>query len=258
MLAELWWIWLGGFFAGLLGALVGLGGGIVAVPFVNLVVGASMHCAAAAGLISTLTVSCGAAGRYLRKGGLVPVDLALKVELVTAVGALGGGMAVGYLKGPVLQVLFAVLLLASALRLALGRESAGEASPPDTPALPRRIWTVYAMCLTAGFLGGILGVGGGFLIVPALHLVLAMPFKSAAATSNFVMGMTAVPALLGFAHRGQVDLRVGVPLAMGVLVGANLGAFLMPRIQTRALKWTFALLLLVAAGQMIYRGARSW
>ena len=107
----------GGLLAGGVGALMGLGGGIVAVPFLNLVVGIPVHVAAAAGLISTLSVSCGAAGRYLRRGGLIDVSLALRLELFAAAGGLVGGVAVGWIDGPALQVLFAGVLLYGAYHI---------------------------------------------------------------------------------------------------------------------------------------------
>ncbi len=93
------WIFGGGLLAGLVGALLGLGGGLVAVPFLNLIMGVPIHQAAAVGLVSTLSVSCGAAGRYLRQGELVQVPVGLEMELGAALGGidwrLPGGLAIG-------------------------------------------------------------------------------------------------------------------------------------------------------------------
>ena len=114
------------------------------------------------------------------------------------------------------------------------------------------------LCFLAGILSGLLGIGGGIVVVPVLHLILKLPFKAATATSNFMMGLTAVPALCGFVSRGQLDLAVAVPLAAGVLAGANIGAWLMPRIRTRVLKLVFAGLLSLTAVEMARRGIITW
>jgi uncharacterized membrane protein YfcA len=114
------------------------------------------------------------------------------------------------------------------------------------------------LCFLAGILSGLLGIGGGIVVVPVLHLVLGLPFKSATATSNFMMGLTAVPALCGFVSRGDLDLYLAAPLAAGVLLGASIGARIMPRIKTPVLKMGFALLLAAAAFEMARKGIGSW
>lgn len=247
----------GGLLAGLVGALMGVGGGIVAVPFLNLVVGVPIHSAAAAGLISTLSVSCGAAGRYLRQGGLVDIHTALRLEFFAAAGGLFGGIAVGWLRGPVVQILFAVTLVYACVHIVRSVLRPG-ADPDSSSASRGRVLLTFSLCFIAGILSGLLGIGGGIVVVPVLHLVLGLPFKSATATSNFMMGLTAVPALCGFVSRGDLDLYVAAPLAAGVLLGASIGARIMPRIKTPVLKMGFALLLAAAAFEMARKGIGSW
>ena len=247
----------GGLLAGLVGALMGVGGGIVAVPFLNLVVGVPIHSAAAAGLISTLSVSCGAAGRYLRRGGLVDIHTALRLEFFAAAGGLLGGIVVGWLRGPVVQILFAVTLVYACVHIVRSaRRPGGDSGAAGTS--PLRTLITFCLCFSAGVLSGLLGIGGGIVVVPVLHLVLGLPFKSATATSNFMMGLTAVPALCGFVSRGDLDLYVAAPLAAGVLLGASIGARIMPRIKTPVLKMGFALLLAAAAFEMARKGIGSW
>jgi len=253
----------GGLLAGGVGDLMGLGGGIVAVPFLNLVVGVPVHVAAAAGLISTLSVSCGAAGRYLRRGGLIDVPLALRLELFAAAGGLVGGVVVGWIEGPALQVLFAATLLYGAFHIHRSSRRTAGTGPPGTEVVRGDVSSArragaFGLCFAAGVMSGLLGIGGGIVIVPVIHLVLALPFKNATATSNFMMGLTAVPALCGFVARGQLDLGLAAPLAVGVLLGANLGAHLMPRIATRWLKLVFACLLVVTAVEMARKGVAAW
>jgi uncharacterized membrane protein YfcA len=244
--------------AGLVGSLMGLGGGLIAVPFLNLLLGVPMHQAAAAGLISTLAVSCGAAGRYLRRGGLIEVNQALELELAAAGGGLAGGYLVGFLGGSLLQVLFAAVLVYSGIQIF---RTVFRGDRPADPTLGGGVWRLrlaMGLCLLAGVLSGLLGIGGGLVVVPVLHLVLRLPFKNSTATSNFMMGLTAVPALCGYIARGDLDLGLAGPLAAGVLVGASLGAWLMPRIGTRWLKLGFSLVLLGTAIEMARKGISSW
>jgi uncharacterized protein len=248
----------GGLLAGLVGALLGLGGGLIAVPFLNLLLKVPMHQAAAAGLISTLAVSCGAAGRYLRQGRLVDIYLALDIELAASLGGLLGGFVVGYLGGPVLQILFAVLLVYSGVQI-LRTAGRTDDKPQQASELTRaRKLVTMGLCLLAGVLSGLLGIGGGLVVVPVLYLILGLPFKSSAATSNFMMGLTAVPALSGFIARGQLELGIAGPLAAGVLLGATLGARIMPRIRTGWLKTAFSFVLLATAVEMARKGMGAW
>jgi uncharacterized membrane protein YfcA len=254
---DLLLIGFGGLLAGLVGALMGVGGGIVAVPFLNLVVGVPIHSAAAAGLISTLSVSCGAAGRYLRRGGLVDIHTALRLEFFAAAGGLLGGIVVGWLRGPLVQILFAATLVYACVHIVRSARRPGGGSGAAGTSRLRTLIT-FCLCFSAGVLSGLLGIGGGIVVVPVLHLVLGLPFKSATATSNFMMGLTAVPALCGFVSRGDLDLYVAAPLAAGVLLGASIGARIMPRIKTPVLKMGFALLLAAAAFEMARKGIGSW
>jgi uncharacterized protein len=248
----------GGVLAGLVGSLMGLGGGIIAVPFLNLVLSIPMHVAAASGLISTLSVSCGAAGRYLRQGNLVDVPMAFNLEFFAAAGGLLGGIVVGWLRGPILQIIFAITLVYGAVHI-LRTARRKEEDPKTGPSVSSlRKTLAFFLCFIAGIMSGLLGIGGGIVIVPVLHLVMRIPFKNATATSNFMMGLTALPALCGFVARQQLDLSVAGPLAAGVLVGATLGAKIMPRIKTPVLKIFFAIVLGLTAIEMARKGIVTW
>jgi hypothetical protein len=217
-----------------------------------------LRVASASGLVATLSTSCGASGRNLRTTGLVDLGTSLQLMLATAVGALLGGLLAGWVPLPTLQWIFGGMLVYGAMSLVrslrrretLAEGEAGRGSSRRTLAL--------LLCGVAGVASGLLGIGGGMLMVPILHLFLRLPFRDAAATSNFMMGVTAVPALLIYAGRGDLDLAVAAPLALGVLIGASLGAYLLARLQARWLKLAFIGLLLWTAAQMIREGVRAW
>jgi uncharacterized membrane protein YfcA len=248
----------GGLLAGLVGALMGLGGGLIAVPFVNLVIGINIHTAAAAGLVSTLAVSCGAAGRYLRKTKLIDISTGLRVQLFTATGGFLGGVVAGWLKGAVIQLLFAGVLMYAAGHIVHSAKDRPNQSQSGHNVDSMRMWIGLFVCFLAGNLAGLLGIGGGIIVVPVLHIMMSLPFKNSIATSNFIMGLTAVPALSGYISRGQLDLFVSVPIAMGVLAGASLGAYIMPRIKTNVLKIVFTVILVIISIGMARQGFLSW
>jgi uncharacterized membrane protein YfcA len=252
--AYLTYVFAGGFGAGLLGALMGLGGAIVAIPYLNLMLAVPMHAAAACGLVSTLATSCGASGRNLCQSDLVDVDAALLIQLFTAAGSLAGGLLAGAIHGPTLQILFAAMLLYGSVEIgrSLRRRDIDDvlARPPEAA----RLQTSLGFFFGAGVVCGLLGVGGGLMVVPLLHLFLRLPFKASAATSNFMMGLTAIPALITYISRGDLDLALAIPLAAGVWLGARLGAFLLQELQSRLLKIMFIGLLLLSAAQMALQG----
>lgn len=255
----------GGFLAGFVGALFGLGGGIIAVPYLNLVLDIPIHRAAALGLISTLAVSSMAAGRYLgfrgpgAPDGLVNIPLALEIELFAALGGLAGGILVGALRGPVIQLVFAAVLIYTAIQIGLSARRTTETAAGTKASGPEaRRLLVYALCLLSGILSGVLGIGGGLVVVPVLYLGLGLPFKSATATSNFMMGLTAIPALCGYLARGQLELGLAGPLAAGVLAGASLGAWSMPRIRVGRLKLGFVAVMVFTAVELCRKGISAW
>lgn len=247
----------GGSIAGFLGALMGLGGGIVAVPFLNLVIGVPIKVAAASGLVSSLATSCGASSRNLRCEGMVDIGSALPMQLATAVGSLLGAVSAGFVSGAGLQLVFSLLLLYGAFLLFRSIHWQ-ERTGPVLLAKHGGFTLGTLLFVLAGFGSGMLGVGGGMLVVPVLHLFLKYPFKQAVAMSNFMMGLTVTPALLAFIQRGELDLGIAVPLAGGVWLGASVGAWLLPKVKTRLLKRLFAGLLLLVAVQMVRKGIEAW
>ena len=247
----------GGLFAGLVGALMGVGGGIVVVPFVNVVMGFPMHNAAAAGLVSTLSVSCAAAGRYLvKESSLIDISLAMQVALFSCCGGFFGGIAAGWFDGWVLQLIFACVLAYAAVYTF--SDSGKQGKPCNNGEL--QAWPGllgFFVVFLAGALAGLLGIGGGIIVVPVLHIIFKQTFKVSLASSNYIMGLTALPALSGYVARLQLDLVVAVPVAFGVLLGATIGSQIMPRLRSKVLKILFAGLLVVTAFEMARQGIRG-
>ncbi len=258
----------GGLFAGTLGALLGLGGGIILVPFLTLALGLPMHQAIATSITAVIATStAGAAMNIQRK--TVNIKLGMVLETTTVAGAIAGGITATVLSGEVLARIFGVLLIAVAALM--GWRSRFHSSEPSTAQgsisgiyvdeatgktvkyKVQRLPAVMAVSFLAGNISGLLGVGGGIFKVPAMNLLSRIPLKTAAATSNFMIGVTAAAsAFIYFAH-GYINPGVTSSAILGVLAGSFIGVRLSTRIKTGVLVWIFVGVLLFVAFQLFTR-----
>ncbi len=238
-----------GFGAGTAGALLGIGGGVLLVPLLTLGFHVPLASAVAASLVAVIGTSSGAASAYVTDR-LCDVPLGMTLELATAAGAIAGALAEPFLPKALLRAVFALLLLYVAGLLAFGRSRAHDQEGAAQDYAVRRLPFGLGVSLLAGGLSGTLGIGGGPIKVPAMNLAMGVPFKVASATSNFMIGVTAAASVVCYYERGQIDLALAGPIAVGVVLGAMVGSRLMPHLQTRALKRVFSLVLAFAAIQM--------
>jgi len=265
---------LGAFFAGLLGALTGLGGGIVIVPMLTLVFGVDLRYAIGASLISVIATSSGAAAAYVREG-YTNVRVGILLEVATTIGALAGAVISGHVPTSALSILFGLVLLFTALRSSSPSSEHLVRATPDawsrrlrldstyptvaglTPYSVQAVPTGFALMLGAGVLSALLGIGSGVIKVLAMDRAMRLPFKVSTTTSNFMIGVTAAASAGVYLHRGYIDPSVAAPVMLGVLAGALLGARLLGRAPTRALRVLFTIVVLVMAIQMLYKGIRG-
>lgn len=256
---------LSGLAAGTFGAMLGLGGGILIVPILTLGFGVPLPSAIGTSLICVIATSTGAAAINVR-AGRADVRLGVTLAAGTVVGAVTGGIIAGYLPERVLAGLFALLLGYTAttmLRGLLRPAVTLAASPESDPAAPdghdqpgyrtRRLsWGIGGSVL-AGNVSGLLGVGGGIVTVPLIHLVMGAPLRVGVATSNFMIGITAAAGSYAYLFRGDVDSRLAAPVVLGVAAGAALGAILSGRLHARILGGIFVIVVGYVAVQMALR-----
>lgn len=183
--------------AGLLGGLLGIGGGVIMVPSLNLIFDETMHVAIAASLFSMIFISASSAWGHWKNGYVLKGVVVRMVPLATA-SAVGGVIAGAYFPGAVLRKVFAVFLLYSignmvykSIRAFLSPE-AEEA--PLTEYKPPNEWVTPLVAIPMGFSCGVLGIGGGVIAVPALHLFLRLPLKNAIANSAATIFFSATVA----------------------------------------------------------------
>jgi len=241
---TLTWVHLVGLFslgavAGCTGSLTGVGGGLIITPILALAFGVPIHQAIATSLCCVIATSSGAAARYIEQH-LADIRLGMTLELATTLGAVGGSVVAGLLSREALAVLFAAMAFyagSTMVRRAFTQETAetSTAGSYQVKHLPLGLIGSGG----AGMISGMLGVGGGVIKVPLMYLVMGVPFKAATATSNFMIGVTAAASAFIYYARGDVRPEVTAPTAIGVFVGASLGAHLLRRTPSRWLIMAF-------------------
>jgi uncharacterized membrane protein YfcA len=246
-----------GLLAGILGALLGLGGGIFLVPALTLLFHLPVRAAVGTSLVGVIATSAGVAAVAPRGRG-ANVALALRLEVATAAGALGGGLLAGLISGQVLSILFAAVVFGTAAYLLYkARPRAGGGKPEQLFRRDYRLhdWPLgLSVASLAGMASGLLGVGGGFIKVPAMYAIMGAPLGVATATSNFMVGITAAASVFVYLHRGDVHPLMVVPTALGVFAGAMLGVYILPRLRVAWVRLGLIALLVVIGVQMLLRG----
>ena len=255
--------------AGFLGALTGLGGGVVIPPAMVLLLGIDLHYAMGATLISVIATSSGAAAAYVREG-FSNIRIGMFLEIATTVGAVCGAFAAARISPAILGVLFGVVLLHSAWISTRGRPAPrpGETEDPlaarlrlngsfPTPDGLRsykvsHVKTGFSLMFVAGAVSGLLGIGSGALKVVAMDRAMRIPFKVSTTTSNFMIGVTAAASAGIYLNRGYIDPGLTMPVVLGVLAGSVLGARLLPGAPTMTLRRVFGLVVGALAVEMIY------
>jgi uncharacterized protein len=257
--------------AGFLGALTGLGGGVVVVPALTLALGVDMKYAIGASLVSVIATSSGAAAAYVREG-FSNIRIGMFLEIATTIGAIAGAFLAGRVSTHALAIVFGLVLLEAAYESFKGRSEHGDQVTSDTLATRlhldgsypvegspqqygvRNVPGGFAMMFGAGALSGLLGIGSGAVKVIAMDRIMRIPFKVSTTTSNFMIGVTAAASAGLYLSRGYIDPRVAMPVMLGVLCGALLGAKVLVNARVKTLRILFGVVILALAIEMMVNG----
>jgi uncharacterized membrane protein YfcA len=268
-------VFTGAFVAGLLGALTGLGGGVVLIPLLTIVFRVDIRYAIGASLISVIATSSGAAAAYVREG-YSSVRIGMFLEVATTFGALFGAYLATTVPTRALAIVFGVVLIYSAWvsrsqkahkvapvrsassrmwsdRLRLSGSYPEYDGEPCAYHVDRIAWG-WTMMFGAGTLSGLLGIGSGAVKVLAMDKIMRIPFKVSTTTSNFMIGVTAAASAGIYLARGYVDPGVAFPVMLGVLLGSLVGAKILVRAKVGALRTVFAVVILGLGVEMIVNG----
>ncbi len=260
--------------AGLLGAVLGLGGGVMLVPGLTLLFGVNLRYAIGASIVSVIATSSGAAASYVRDH-LTNLRLATFLNVATVLGALMGAFLAAVLEARWLFLLFALMLLQSAWfmirrpdaslqeggpgdpwaeRLRLGGSYADRVLGRVVTYRPVHVWLGFALMWGAGVLSALLGIGSGALKVLAMDSAMRLPIKVSSASSNFMIGVTAAASAGTYFVKGDIVPELAAPVALGVLAGAWGGTRLMVRLPSQRIRYVFVIVLVVIGVQMALRG----
>lgn len=262
----------GGMFAGIIGALTGLGGGLVIVPLLTLVLHLPVQEAVGVSLLGVIATSVGAAPRFVGTG-LSNVRLALFLQVAASSGALVGALVAHSVPAKSLFLVFGLVMLYSAVMSFLPSHHDAQGAAADSPLAARlRLasrykhgdqWIDYkvqgaapafGVMLGAGFLSAMLGIGSGVFKVLAMDKLMRLPFRVSTATSNFMIGITAATSAGYYLSHGEVPPLVAGPVILGVLGGAYLGAHWVHHLPVQVMRRIFAAVLCLVAVDMLLKG----
>lgn len=250
-----------GFLAGLLGAVTGIGGGVLLSPLLALYFGIPIREAIGTSLVAVITTSAASSSVHLQRH-TTDIRLGMTLELATSFGAALTAYLVGYFNRNALEGILAAFLLYSAITLLRrgGKATPEEDSSPSVDAAnretvippyePKRYPLGLAASLVAGALSGLLGIGGGAIKVPVMFIFMNVPLIVATATSNFMIGVTAAASAMVYYRRGDILVHVAAPLAVGVFLGSLRGAKLAPRVHTKYVMYLLVAVLLYLSGHL--------
>ncbi|TGA96937.1 sulfite exporter TauE/SafE family protein [Sporolactobacillus shoreae] len=260
--------------AGIFGSVLGLGGGTVVTPILTLMFGIDINHAIGASLIAVIATSSGAAIAYINDG-ITNLRIGMFLEVATTIGAITGAFLAGFISSSVLYIIFGLFLLYSALAMLqkkkaekydLNREKAlankmklngsyyDKNLEKEVPYHAVHVPAGFGVMYGAGVASGLLGIGSGSFKVMAMDLFMKLPLKVSSATSNFMMGVTAAASAGVYLLRGDIDPQISGPIAIGVLVGATIGAKIMQRMKSKTIRIIFVPVIAYIAIQMMLEG----
>jgi hypothetical protein len=245
--------------------------GIFIVPILTLLFGVDIHVAIGASIVSVIACSCGSAAPFLKER-LTNIRLAIVLETATTLGALTGVFLIGIISTAFLYGLFAIILAVSAQQMLARRREVVYAEPSnvrswatvlrlhssfpdrtlgrDVHYRVRRVPLGLSLMYGAGLISALLGIGSGVLKIPAMDTALRLPIKVSSATSNFMIGVTAAASGGAYFMRGNINVGIAGPVALGSVLGALIGARLLMGLPADKLRIFFVIVLALLAIQM--------
>jgi uncharacterized protein len=264
-------VWTGSLIAGFLGALTGLGGGVILVPLLTIFFHVDLHYAIGASLVSVIATSSGSAAAYVKEG-FSNIRIGMFLEIATTLGALLGAYLTAHVPASAIAVIFGFMLMYSAYVSRRTRPRTDVEQPPDPLATKLKMngsfpdtsgvrqYNVYrvpagfGVMYGAGALSGLLGIGSGALKVVGMDQAMKIPFKVSTTTSNFMIGVTAAASAGVYLSRGYIDPALSMPVMLGVLIGSLLGTRVLVKTQTKQLRLVFSLVVVLLGIEMLSKG----
>jgi uncharacterized membrane protein YfcA len=265
--------------------MLGVGGGLIIVPVLTLALHLPIQVAIGSSLVAIVANACTAAGIYT-KVRLTNIKLGLLLETTTIPGAIIGGFAAAVIAPSILSALFGLVLIYVAYTMVTRQHFISANNQPDDHlhlAKPVKISDNLSSSLTdsyydqnldevvdykvnrtsaglgtsffAGILSSLLGIGGGIINVPVMHMVMGVPMKAAIATSTFMIALTAATGAFIYQYYGNIYPFIIAPLVIGIVIGSRIGVELTQRTGGELLRRIFGAFLFLVAILMFLKTA---
>lgn len=257
------------YFAGLIGSLTGVGGGIIITPILVLFFHIDIQYAMGASLLAVIATSMGASIAF--KQNFTNIRIGLLLETAAVTGAIIGALLINLIPQTIITFLFSLILFFSAYSSLKRHEELEQwkTSHPISQYLKldgtypinnkmtryhvQKVPTAFALMGFAGIVSGLLGIGSGILKVLAMDQALRLPYRVSTSTSNFMIGMTASAGVGIYFANGYINPVIVCPVVLGVIVGSLTGAMLLHKIKVLHLRIIFSVLIIIIGIQMLYK-----
>ena len=266
-------------FAGFLGSLVGLGGGIIITPALTILFGFDIKYAIGASIVAVIATSSGSAIAFV-KDHVSNMRVGMLLEVFTTAGGVVGALMAGVFSSKLLYIFFSLILLNSFYGMLKKTGLITKVKKEEEKVENDKYANIYKLNSTyydkatsetveynvtnvpqgslvmfgAGFASGLLGIGSGAFKVVALDTYMKLPIKVSTATSNFMMGVTATASALIYFFNGTINPAVAAPIAIGTLIGSRTGAKVMQRLDAKYIRYIFLPILLFTIINMLLKG----
>jgi uncharacterized membrane protein YfcA len=248
-----------GLIVGMLSGMFGIGGGTVMIPVLNLVFRLPILAATATSLFVIAPTAISGTIRSLRQGS-IDIKSAILIGAPGALTSIFSSYISDMLPALVITIAAGIVILYSAfemIRVALKGSSKNSAAADESKNIFKTevSFTIVRVCLGlfAGLVAGIVGVGGGFIIVPISIAYFGFMFKQATGVSLLAIAIIAIPGIITHALLGHIEYLYGLALMVGSIPGANLGVRLIAKIPEKTARVLFGIMLVVSGVMLVVR-----
>lgn len=238
-----------GLTAGLLGGYLGLGGGIIMVPFLTIAAGLDIKTAVPISVTATVVTSLASSNEYLKKG-MVDLELSIILALFMVIGAITGSSLSPYIPSHYIQLTLTIVVLYTAVSLL--KDKNNNQKPGFVLNRNKNIVLSAVIAIFTGILSGLVGIGGGVIIVPVLYLLIGLPLSTSRGTSSLMIGFSAAAASTVYLLSGQIDFQIATGVILGIIVGGKIGGKLGTIAKPKIVKIIFFIVLLYVAAKLGY------
>lgn len=239
-----------GLVAGVLGGYLGLGGGIVMVPFLTVITGLPIKTAVPVSIAAIVVNSIAASTEYLRRG-MVDLELVVILAIFMSMGNVAGSLLSTVVPTNAIQLTFTLVLVYTAVAMLRNRRS------PDKRSFGgeshKKLPVAILLILATGTIAGLLGIGGGVIIIPLLFLVVGIPLATARGTSAFMIGFSAAAATVVYFISGRLEFQIAAPVITGIIIGGKIGGYFGTLAKPLVIKIIFFVVMLYLAVRLGYQ-----